>query len=324
VLLLGASPRSAKEVGTAVGLFVALGLANAVDVLVSSATVGKRVFGFAGIVFVDFAVIIALVLVNYAVFARGRLRFWSLPAAILTVVALFLTQTRNVLIGLAVAGVIYGIYLYVNSRALGLRRSHLVFIGLSVLVAAGGIAVGTLAVFPQAFGRIADLAASGSTTITTEADFALNSVVSRLLIWTTAWNGFLAHPIVGIGAFSFPFASVEYNMLPPVLLKNFVLGASPHVTYLAVLVETGIVGFIGFLIFLGTAIRTGHRLILRSADAKDRLVTTTLFVIQVYIAVSMTYTDAWLWGQCGMLWGLLVGLSAGTWTRVALPSGERP
>jgi O-antigen ligase len=167
--------------------------------------------------------------------------------------------------------------------------------------------------FPHAFTRIAELGQTSRYEVRTVEDFSINSMVTRLLVWMTAWQAFLAHPLLGIGAYSFPFASAEYFTIPPSLYLRYVRGLSPHVTYLASLAETGIVGLTGFLVFLGSSLRTATRAVRLSRVGEERFVSTSLFVVQLYIAVSMTMTDAWLWGQCGMLWALILRMNAGNY-----------
>ena len=136
-----------------------------------------------------------------------------------------------------------------------------------------------------------------------------NSIVSRFLIWHTALKAFFKHPIVGIGAYSFCFDSQFYRTIPLVLYKIWVKGMSPHITYLAVLTETGIVGFIGFAIFLVSTLRMGLKSVTHSITNGQKYFSLGIFIIQIYVFFSMAVTDAWLWGQCGMLWSMILGIS---------------
>ena len=44
-------------------------------------------------------------------------------------------------------------------------------------------------------------------------------------------------------------------------------------------------------------------------DENERILSVVILFLQIYIFFSMFMTDAWLWGQCGMLWGFILGLS---------------
>jgi O-antigen ligase len=84
---------------------------------------------------------------------------------------------------------------------------------------------------------------------------------------------------------------------------------SPHITFLANLAETGIIGFVGFLIFLGSSLWMGIKSVNLAFSEEQIFYSIIILALQFYILFSMFLTDAWLWGQCGMLWGVVLGLS---------------
>jgi O-antigen ligase len=168
--------------------------------------------------------------------------------------------------------------------------------------------------------RIKDLIAS-KPHASPDEPLVSNSIVSRFLIWHTALNAFFRHPIIGIGAYSFRFDSQFYRTIPLVLYKIWVKDMSPHVTYLAVLTETGIVGFVGFAIFLVSTLRMGFKAVIHSKTDIQRYFSLGIFIVQVYVSFSMAVTDAWLWGQCGMLWSFVLGISVANYKMVV---GQAP
>jgi O-antigen ligase len=92
------------------------------------------------------------------------------------------------------------------------------------------------------------------------------------------------------------------------LYQRYVKGVSPHQTFIAVLTETGIVGAIGFGVFLVALLRLtfgGVRMARdRPAKARGLFVATAV----LYCIVSMFFTDAWLWGQGIVLLGIVTGV----------------
>jgi O-antigen ligase len=136
-----------------------------------------------------------------------------------------------------------------------------------------------------------------------------NTLVSRLLIWHTAIKAFLYHPIIGIGAYCFRFDSKYYCAIPKIFYKAFVQDLGPHITYLAVLTETGIIGFLGFVLFLLSTIRMALKSVAMADTENQKYFSLGMLILQIYILFSMCMTDAWLWGQCGMLWGIILGVS---------------
>jgi len=311
VLILGAAIVSQRQCKRYLAVFMVLAMANSLVVIAQGMQSGRREVGFAGLVFVDFVAVAILIAVNYALFHRGVGRLAGIAAVMIAGPALMFTQTRNPMISLGVCLVVYGGYLFRNNHLLGISKRRLSIGAASAGVLAVLVVVAVVTVFPHVIARVTDLRESSGYEIRSIEDFSLNSMVTRVLIWLTAWNAFLAHPVVGIGAYSFPFASAEYFTIPPMLYVRFVRGLSPHITYLASLVETGVIGLAGFLVFLGTSLRVAVRSVGLSAGRDERFVSTTIFILQLYIAVSMLMTDAWLWSQCGMLWALVLGMNAG-------------
>ena len=153
--------------------------------------------------------------------------------------------------------------------------------------------------------RVGEIESRG---VITERGMASNSIVSRMLIWDTAWQAIKAHPVVGIGFYSFPFNSKYYYTIPRILFNNYVHRRTPHVGYLAVLTETGIIGLLTFLILVYIILF----LIFKAADLakeKDEIFFSQILLwCLVYITYSLFLTDAWLWGSGIMVWGMFLGL----------------
>ncbi len=135
-----------------------------------------------------------------------------------------------------------------------------------------------------------------------------NSLLSRMFIWHTAINAFSREPIIGIGLYSFKYTSKEYYTIPKPFFKQFVEHRTPHVAYLEVLVESGIIGFIGFIIFLIAVLKRLFNSLVFVRSVKEILQTLLLLVSMVYISFSMFMTEAWLYGQYLVWFGIIVGL----------------
>jgi hypothetical protein len=56
------------------------------------------------------------------------------------------------------------------------------------------------------------------------------------------------------------------------------------------------------------SLKTGFSSVKLSVTSEQKFFSTILLTLQIYIFFSMFLTDAWLWGQCGMLWGMVMGL----------------
>lgn len=140
-------------------------------------------------------------------------------------VVLFFTKSFGVLLGIVVA-LVFGtaIYLYrQNKKKLVLLLIVFVFVAIFVL----GI-------------------------IKIQSSEGLKSFDARFVIWETAIDAFLARPITGIGPGTFQ------DYFPPYPKWGV---PQPHNIFLAFLIQTGIVGFIGFICLLLGVFRNGFKLL---------------------------------------------------------------
>lgn len=305
----GAYIKEYKPIKRIAFLYILLSVANGIHVLCEAYLTDARVFGFAGIVYVDFVCVAILIVVVRVLYYRKRFLIPHLFLFCVLLMSLLETQTRNTMLSLAATLCVMVGYLLYNADVFAVnRRKIVVGLCLVAVIALGGI-VFAVSTMPQALGRFSELFVKEQIQISGADDFGKSSMVTRLLIWYTAGNAFLEHPIIGIGAYSFPFMSQEYNTLPNVLYELFVEKLSPHVTYLAVLTETGIIGLIGFVVFLFSTIKTANQSVRMASTKKQRYYSLGILTLQVYVIFSMVMTDAWLWGRCGMLWALILGVS---------------
>ena len=285
--------------------FVFLSLCNGLTIIIQNILTGDRVFGFAGIMYVDFVCVAIIICITAILFLRNWKSFLLLIVALLLLVSLLFAQTRNTMISLAVLCVFLFFFLLLYHRTFSIARKNVLLMSAVSLLVVGASLGFLYYLVPQTFDRIiAVFSKKGGS-----GGLISSSLISRLLIWHTAVNAFLNHPIIGMGAYSFWLDSHSYSQIPNWLYKDWVQGTSEHQTYLAVLTETGIIGLIGFVIFLFSAIHLAYKSVVISVSEEQKYYSLGLLLLQVYVAVSMTMTDAWRWGQCGMLWGLILGLS---------------
>ncbi len=270
---------------------------------------GGREFGLSGVVFVDFSVMVIISLLLASILKSGRNLFLYFSLTSIIFAGLIFTQTRNTFISMILTSLTLFIYLISNRKRFNVSTKKLIGT-FSIIISLTLLVVILLTLFsPSTFERFDELKQQNVLTVKSESDFYKNSLLTRLLIWDTALNAFKSHPIIGIGAYSFPFESVHYYTISKELFKDYVEGLSPHITYLAVLTETGILGFVGFIIFLISSIRLGLKSIHLAFTEQQKFYSLIILSLQIYIFYSMFLSDAWLWGQCGMLWGMVLGLS---------------
>jgi O-antigen ligase len=305
--LAGAGIRSRDQIRRIVGAFLLLALVNGLDVIVGAVATGKRVYGFAGLMYVDYAGLAVSVTATMTLFAHGFRRILLLLLSLVISVALILTQTRSTWIATLATLIFLGGYLILHPEVVGSTRRRVM-----VLLAAGALAiavtaVGVVAVNPKIGQRVENLAEGGSVEL--DPNYAQSSsLITRMLIWDTAYRAFSEHPVIGIGVYGFSYASRHYARMPWFLYEKYVAGMSPHQTHFAALVETGILGWMGLLVFLTAIVRYAIQVLRRVNGERGRHFALVGAVAVVYCVSSMFFTDAWLWGQGIVLLGLVLGL----------------
>ena len=287
-------------------MYLLLVVADSFDVIGLSLSSNVRPFGFAGIWFVDYSALGICLAVSMAYFTTGFNRILLVAASVIATTALIMTQTRNTWVSGLLTLLFLAFYLIRHPEVAGLPRKTIVFsftLGMLLLV---GIATVVLTANPKIEHRVSQLTEQSPIGMNQEG-LPENSLVTRILIWDTALNAFLAHPIVGIGVYSFRFSSHQYSKLPDSLYRLFVMYRSPHQTQFAVLAETGIIGFIGFTVFLITLLKHSFSTLrLASGELQKRFALIGVVCV-VYCTISMVFTDAWLWGQQIVLLGAVAG-----------------
>ena len=309
VLVIGYTTMNYKKINSLIITFVTLVAVDSVVIIFLAISEGGRLFGFSGVVFVDYAAMSVVPLLLYVVFSKKYYSKFYIVVILLVMSGLIFSQTRNTFISLVLTALTIIIFLFFKSDKFNISRRKLVGTFLTAIIFTFTLIIIMTNTNPEVFERFEELGKSSTLNVKTEADFSRNSLLSRILIWDTAWNAFKEHPIIGIGAFSFPFESIKYYTISKELFDEFVKGLSPHVTFFANLTETGILGFIGFLILLTSSLGMALKSIKLANSEDQKFYSLIIFSLQIYIFFSMFLSDAWLWGQCGMLWGIVLGIS---------------
>ena len=279
---------------------------NAIYLIIMASISGKREFGFAGIMYVDLGGIgIILTYSSLLLFKKFKILFGIMT--IVLILSLLFTQTRNSWITTGSVMLILTLYYIIKSKQFKIlnlysfKKIALIIISIISLIIILGI------VEPNVFSRVAERKTQTTEQLAVTMDFG--SIATRFFIWEIAFSVFEANPIFGTGFHSFRFISNSYSTLDPYLYGTFVYNLTPHTTILALLADTGILGFIGFLIFLYLIIRFFKQNLDFSITTDQKIISFMLFWCQIYIIISMVMTDAWLWGTLHMLWAVLLGVA---------------
>lgn len=229
---------------------------------------------------------------------------WGLPVLFLLLplflVALYLTYTRGVWMSAALCGLVV--------LGLPMPRPRQVVLAGFVLAAAS-----ILAVFQ--WENLVRMERTGG------AEASEQSAESRLSFAYVSWNMFLDHPLMGVGYGQFPLAARDYlsDRTTSMNLEN-IRGWPNHNMFLALLTETGLVGFALFVTVLAGWIVQSLRLwSCRTAPdwARDQGL-MMLGAMAIYLSQAM-FADLSFAPDAQYLTFLLAGLTTGLAGRYVRP-----
>lgn len=198
------------------------------------------------------------------------------------VAAIILSGTR----GAIVAAVPALIYMLFSLRKFPIRWR--IVVGLMAVLAVGVIA--KMGVHEQ-LDRIASITSSMG------GDSGGDRMNGRLDVWGAGWDVFTKNPFLGVGSGAFPIATLPYG-LPK---SDSHVGIIAHNTYLSVLSETGIVGFIIFMSCLVTVLMS-----IRRCHAALRPALYAALGVWVIGASNLSFEGRW---QTWLLFSLIVGVA---------------
>ena len=301
VTILGFS--SKKKMILIFSIFIVAVLLHSLFVVSLGITTGKRVFGILGVYYIDYAGLGSVVTFILALYNKGIKRIIFSAIFIVITLGLILTQTRNAWSSTAFAIFTLILYLFFNAKKAFIKRSILVLLAVAVI---GLLIVSSRSTGVDVGDRL-DVNKKAVTLTDNPESIELNSFASRFMIWHTAFYAFLEHPVIGIGSYSFKYTSQLYYVIPKGFYKLWVEGRTPHITYLQVLTETGIVGLLGFLFFITNVIKLLLQSLKLLIKKDDFIITLMIIWSLVYIIFSMMMTDSWLYGPYIVWLGVLLG-----------------
>lgn len=194
---------------------------------------GNRIGGTLGnAIFFGSYITLSIGILAFKLFEERKYSAWWFFTVITTIIAaitLLLTQTRGPLLGLC-AGTIVALSTYLYKTVTNKRTKAFGLAGIIFVVALAGLLAYNKQITSQ-------------TTVTT-----------RVLNWKMAWSGFKNKPVFGWGPENYNLAA-DNNFLPA--LSNYSIAEThadkPHNYFLEILVTSGIVGLVAYLILLAYA-----------------------------------------------------------------------
>ena len=289
-------------------LFIFLSLINSLYLIYEAVITKSRTFGFAGVMFVDYVGIAIVVVFIWFLLSGIQKKIFLLPILLILILASVFTQTRNSWISIVILILLILSFFYFHSRRYELNKRFLLVITLLMSISIGGVYSYLKGVTPSVSERVEQFSETNNEVVNQKGEVT-SSLISRLFIWDTALNAFTYNPVTGVGIYGFPYISWKYYKIPKIFFNNYVVSRTPHIAYLAIATEAGIIGLIGYLLFIFSIIKFSYQSIKLSKSHRDNLLSIVLFFCIIYITVSMLMTDAWLWNQGIVLWGIILSLS---------------
>lgn len=289
-------------------LFVALVFFHSIYVLGESIIEKGRAFGLLSVFYIDLAGLGSLYSFIFMIRFKGILKYIFFVAFTIILAGLIATQTRNAWLSTALSFLILLLFIFFKGKNFSINRKFVFY-----LITIFSVILISIFAFFSNYNQI-DITKrlnekTHKVTLTKDPySIGENSFISRLLIWHTAVNAFFKEPIIGIGLYSFKYTSKKYSTIPKEFYEIYVEDKTPHLTLLEILVETGILGFIAFLIFLFRVFYTLSQTMKLIQNTEQFFQMLPVFISLIYISISMLMTEAWLYGQLLIWFGFIIGI----------------
>jgi putative inorganic carbon (hco3(-)) transporter len=230
----------------------------------------------------DFAFLLASVipLVVYRLMSPRR-RLFAVTAGAVLGLAVLASLSRGAVVGLAVAGM----WVLLSGRV----RMRWVAIAAAAAVVLAVVGL-------QTWGSELDPALEGKTAIAQE------NVDSRLTMWAVAMDQFRESPLLGVGPGNYSLRYAEHGL--PVLGGQVFTGVTTHNTYLNILAELGLPGFLLFLAFVVHSWRLMTRPTDDPREKAYRTAVTAAYVVALSGAMFLTqqhFAPLWMLPALGAL-----------------------
>ncbi len=175
---------------------------------------------------------------------------WLLGLAYIAVIILAGSRTSWVM--LAIAMIIYTLFLFKTGTFKRLQKrtvlaSSAVLISLLIFVQVS---------YPSGFTRVGNHIATRLVELKPLLNGTLDgtgAIQARIEIWEAGLRLSKEHLVNGIGVRGFRYADIDQiEAMEPVISERYALNTHPHLIFLEVLIETGLIGLIAYLMFFAS------------------------------------------------------------------------
>ena len=213
------------------------------------------------------------------------IKYQVLSSVILTIIftSLFFTYSYGAFLGIF-AGALYLIISVFRNRVSGTRNSVSIYVFLLVMIFAGFVFISS-----NKFNQIVN-------------SESRSSFHSRLMIWNASAEIIKDNPVFGIGPGTFQETYLSYSEKFDEPYLEWAV-SQPHNTLLAFYLQTGLIGFVGFiLILIGFFYRCRD-------EAMPRLYGQIISVLMIYILVHGLVDTMYWKNDLSLMFWLVIGLA---------------
>jgi hypothetical protein len=261
-----------------------------------------REFGISGIAFETFCMVGVPVTLAHAIWSRTiRKQLIYSAFFLVNLTAAVATMSRGPLLTISVALPVLLVASYLKAKRLHISSARkfvrsfvLIIVPLVIVIIIGS------GIFLQVGERFEELVSEQPT----------GTVLLRLSLWKTAWQGFLLKPITGIGIGNFRLIDVYLPLLRFEPHRYYLVGMSFHNVFLQYLSETGLLGAVALLLLVWNVFITGRRTMRDSTSDHDMTTVASIYICSFIFAITVFYMRAWTWGQEGYILALILALLA--------------
>ncbi len=229
-----------------------------------------------------------------------------LLAYFIALTTLIFTYSRASLLALFLASPLYIRYIYERLRKAGFPLKNLVRLGIASLVIFSLI-LATTALRLKLSGR--DPVATLRTKVSNAVRISDTSTLARLSFWSAAWDLFKRRPLMGYGLYCYSYVYSDYQF------SFLFYSKDPHNYYLQLLAETGILGFLSFVLLLGSTLyflfRKLNRDLPGALSTPQGRLSAILMIAIFQEAIRLVFDVDFKFFVMLFVFFLLLGLSAG-------------
>lgn len=266
---------------------------------------GIRTFGITGLTLQYFAMTAVPMAIVFLIWSKNILSFlfYSL-ICVISVLGIFATQSRAPLVAILIVFPVIMLISFQKARREKDTRTvkNVKYVLLPMIVLGASLFFLEESFFEGTISRLDELIQSIKNPVGT--------VMTRIILWTSAIMTFLEHPILGVGIGNM---RIVHEIVPEVKLIPYwawVKGMSAHNVLLHYLAETGIIGTIALVYLFSKNLSIGFKSFKLKLNKHDNMISATLFIASFVCFVTMFYMRSWTWGMDGHILSFIFGLNA--------------